>query len=38
MHRRARMVKKSVLIENRKDSESPHGGVNPTLRIGLHVS
>jgi hypothetical protein len=34
----ARMVKKSAPIENRKDLESPHGGVNLTLSIGLHVS
>jgi hypothetical protein len=33
-----RMVKKSAPIENRKDLESPDGGVNLTLRIGLHVS
>jgi transposase-like protein len=35
---RSRMVKKSGPSENRKDLESPHGGVNLTLRIGLHVS
>jgi hypothetical protein len=33
-----RMVKKSAPIENRKDLKPPHGGVNLTLRTGLHVS
>jgi hypothetical protein len=33
-----RMVKKSVLIENKGDLESTHSGVNLTLRIGLLVS
>jgi len=33
-----RMVKKSVLIEKKEDLESPHSGVNLTLRIGLLVS
>jgi hypothetical protein len=34
----ARMVKKPVLIENKGELESPHSGVNRTLRIGLLVS
>ena len=33
-----RMVKKSVLIENKGDLGSPHSGVNLTLGSGLLVS